>query len=178
MDQTLKYNFSRMIEKYKSKYEMDVETICQIKINFNYYMSKESYQEIFTDMGYFVLILTVMLRDDLRDKYKLFSYYDNILLGSTTKLNINDDIVYIEYRGFRIDNLGENIYSLKEYDEKLSKIFKTENLTVLPRIGQLLETSKYIDKFKIKGKTIYMLKKNIFKKKYTYGYYSIPWKLN
>jgi len=158
-DKKLNFNLEQIINKYGCKITPSKRAICELsKIIGNQY-PLESYTSAINNISNLLKSLYALFNDE-----KCFLY--ETLIYSTTEINMNNDIVFIEYRGFRIDNFGNNIHTLENYS-KMADTFLAKDDDVLPTDREILIKSKYITKLKSpkSSEYIFLLDNKIYKRK-------------
>ena len=158
-DKKIKFSFEQIINKYKCKIIPSKRAMCEFKKIIRQNLATEDYIAFINQISNLLTNILYLLKDN-----NLLLY--DILIFSTTEIKMDKDIIFIEYRGFRIDNFGNNIYTLEKYTEIADKFLIKED-EPLPNNKEILMKSKYITKIK-KPKSleyIFMLDNKIYKRK-------------
>jgi hypothetical protein len=158
-DDKLKFRLKEIIKKYMCRVSHTENTILELKKIIGDSYAEIDYVNIINNMTNLFTNLYYLFNA------KQMKIHD-ILVYSTNQIEMNNDIVYIEYRGFRIDTFGNHIHSLKEYID-MSNDFITRDEVILPNNKEILMGNKHIVKLKIPKteKYVMLLNGNIYKRK-------------
>lgn len=161
----IKFSIEQIVNKYNCKITPSHKIICNLKKIIGGDHTIEYYTDYLNQMVNLPSNILLLSQNSTLVLYE-------ILIYSTTQINMNEDIIFIEYRGFRIDNFGNNIYTLEKYLEMADK-FMIKDDEFLPTNNEMLMKSKYIRKIKNpkSSEYIFLLDNKIYKRKTSDGEY-------
>jgi hypothetical protein len=156
-------DLKQIINKYNSKIQPNNKNVCDLKTILDNNLTFEEYVKEINIMSNLLINLFQLLNTE-----NILLY--TVLIYSSTKIKMNNDILFIEYRGFRIDNFGNNIFTLDNYLQFANQLL-IKDTEILPSDEEIFMKNKYVFKLKIptSSKNIFLLDKRIYKRQNSKG---------